>query len=61
MVSRLTSYFRESQLELKRVNWPTRQETVRLTSMVIGLSLIFAVFLGILDMVFNYILVQYFI
>ncbi|OGM93194.1 preprotein translocase subunit SecE [Candidatus Wolfebacteria bacterium RIFOXYB2_FULL_49_7] len=61
MFSRLTSYFQESQLEFKRVNWPTRQETIRLTGMVIGLSLIFAVFLGVLDMVFNYALVQYFI
>ncbi|OGM94268.1 preprotein translocase subunit SecE [Candidatus Wolfebacteria bacterium RIFOXYD12_FULL_48_21] len=61
MFSRLTSYFQEAQLEFKRVNWPTRQETIRLTGMVIGLSLIFAVFLGVLDMVFNYILVHYFI
>ena len=61
MFSRLTSYFQESRLEFKRVNWPTRQETIRLTGMVIALSLIFAVFLGLLDMVFNYVLVHYFI
>ncbi|AKM78219.1 MAG: Preprotein translocase SecE subunit [Candidatus Wolfebacteria bacterium GW2011_GWE1_48_7] len=61
MFSRLTSYIQESRQEFKRVNWPTRQETIRLTGMVIGLSLIFAVFLGVLDMVFNYILVTYLI
>ena len=61
MVSRLTSYFRESRLEFTRVNWPTRQETIRLTGMVIALSLIFAVFLGLLDMLFNYVLVHYLI
>ena len=61
MFSRLTSYFQESRLEFKRVNWPTRQETIRLTGMVIALSLVFAVFLGVLDMVFNYVLVHYFI
>lgn len=61
MFSRLTSYIQESRQEFKRVNWPTRQETFRLTGMVIALSLVFAVFLGVLDMLFNYILVTYFI
>lgn len=61
MASRLISYIQESRLEFKRVNWPTRQETIRLTGMVIGMSLLFAVFLGVLDMVFNYILVTYLI
>lgn len=61
MFSRLTSYIQESRQEFKRVNWPTRQETIRLTGMVIGLSLLFAVFLGVLDMIFNYILVTYLI
>lgn len=61
MFSRLTSYIQESRQEFKRVNWPTRQETIRLTGMVIGLSLLFAVFLGVLDMIFNYVLVNYII
>lgn len=61
MFSRLTSYIQESRLEFKRVNWPTRQETIRLTGAVIGLSLVFALFLGVLDMVFNYVLVTYLI
>ncbi len=61
MASRLISYIQESRLEFKRVNWPTRQETIRLTGMVIALSLLFAAFLGLLDMLFNYILVTYLI
>ena len=61
MFSRLTSYFQESRLEFKRVNWPTRQETIRLTVMVIVFSLMFSVFLGVLDIAFNYVLVHYFI
>lgn len=61
MFSRLTSYFQESRLEFKRVNWPTRQETIRLTVMVIVFSLMFSVFLGVLDMLFNYMLVHYII
>ena len=36
-------YFRESLLELSKVTWPTRQEAVRLTTIVVIFSLIFAV------------------
>ena len=37
---------------MKKVNWPTRQETMRFTIIVIALSLAVAVFLGALDFVF---------
>ncbi len=35
--------------ELKRVVWPTRKETVRLTTVVIGISLIIGLYIGIID------------
>lgn len=35
--------------ELKKVTWPSRQETIRLTSIVIGISLIIGVYIGIID------------
>ena len=38
--------------ELKKVVWPTRQETIRLTLVVIIISLIVGIFLGGLDFVF---------
>jgi preprotein translocase subunit SecE len=56
MIGRLKSYIKESRQEFGRVNWPTRQETFRLTMIVIGISLLVAAFLGILDMVFTYLL-----
>jgi preprotein translocase subunit SecE len=56
MIGRLKSYIKESRQEFKRVNWPTRQETFRLTMIVIAISLLVAAFLGILDMVFTYLL-----
>jgi preprotein translocase subunit SecE len=49
----LKSYLTESYTELKKVNWPTRQETIRLTLIVIGFALGVAVFLGILDILFS--------
>jgi len=56
MFKKLLTYFQESRLEFKRVNWPTRKETIRLTLLVIGFSLAIAIFLGILDMFFQYLL-----
>jgi preprotein translocase subunit SecE len=35
--------------ELKKVVWPSRQETLRLTAMVIGLCVAVGLILGILD------------
>lgn len=35
--------------ELKKVSWPTRAETVRLTVIVIGVSLIIGLYVGIID------------
>jgi len=51
---KLKAYFSESYKELRKVNWPTRQETVRLTLTVIGFSLAVAAFLGLLDMLFTF-------
>ncbi|MEE8131591.1 MAG: preprotein translocase subunit SecE [Candidatus Paceibacterota bacterium] len=61
MLKRLKSYLQESQQEFRRVNWPTRKETIRLTLVVIAFSLIVAVFLGALDFLFTYLLEKFFI
>ena len=38
--------------ELRRVTWPTRQETFRLTLMVLAVSATIGVFLGLVDIGF---------
>lgn len=35
--------------ELKKVTWPSRKETIRLTGIVIGISLIIGLYIGIID------------
>jgi len=42
-------YFRGAIQELKKVNWPTRKETIRYTLGVLGLSFAVAIVLGIID------------
>ena len=39
--------------ELRRVTWPTRQETMRLTLMLISVSVVIGIFLGIVDLGFS--------
>lgn len=52
-------FLKEVRLELKRVTWPTRQEAIRHTLTVIGLSLAVAAFLGGLDFLFSYLLEKF--
>lgn len=50
----LIQYFQDSFEELKKVTWPTRNQAIKLTFIVIGFCLVFSVFVGALDEVFNY-------
>lgn len=56
MVNRIISFFKEARLELGRVTWPTRAETINYTAAVIVVSGVVALLLGGLDFVFQYIL-----
>jgi preprotein translocase subunit SecE len=61
MFDKIKHFFKESEQELRHVNWPTRQEAARLTAIVIGIALGLAVFLGAFDYLFTYILKTYII
>ena len=58
---RAIEFLKEVRLELKRVTWPTKEDTIKYTSIVIGLVLTIAVFLGGLDFLFTWILDKYII
>ena len=45
--------FGEIISELRRVTWPSRQETFRLSLMVIGVASVVGVFLGAVDFAFS--------
>jgi len=49
---KISTFFKEVRTEMKKVNWPTRQELLRYTLIVIGASVIVAAFLGALDYLF---------
>ncbi|MBI3577443.1 preprotein translocase subunit SecE [Candidatus Gottesmanbacteria bacterium] len=46
------NFFKEVIVELKKVTWPTREETIRYTAVVFAISIIVGVFIGGLDVLF---------
>jgi len=52
-MNKLADYLRESVAEMKKVAWPTKKETYNYTILVIAVSLGVAIFLGVLDFLFN--------
>ncbi len=45
-------FIKEVIAELKKVTWPTREETMKLTAVVIAISVIVGLFIGGLDALF---------
>jgi len=59
LFTKITTFLKEVRLEMKKVNWPTREETLRYTLIVIGVSIAVAVFLGGLDVIFQFLLEKF--
>jgi preprotein translocase subunit SecE len=55
------TFFADIINELKKVVWPTRQETIRLSLIVIGLCLVVGLFLGLLDYGFSELVAKVFL
>lgn len=52
----IITYLQDTKSELKHVSWPTRQQIVAYTSLVIIFSLVVGALLGVFDVIFNYLL-----
>ena len=44
------SYFHDAQIEVRKVVWPTRQETIQTTLIVVVMVILVAIILWLLDM-----------
>ena len=51
---RLSTFINETKIELRKVVWPTRDETVKTTGMIIVAVVIVAIFLWIVDAFFSW-------
>jgi preprotein translocase SecE subunit len=49
----MIAFIKDSYYELQKVNWPNKDQTVRLTRYVLGVSLVVGVYVAVLDAVFN--------
>ncbi len=49
----MINYFKDVRSEMRHVSWPTRSQATGYTLVVIGVSLATAVYLGLLDFVFE--------
>lgn len=48
-----SDFLREAYAELRRVTWPTRRQAIRLTLVVITVSVMVGAYVGILDLGFT--------
>lgn len=53
LFNKIIIFLKEVRLEMKKVNWPTKQETTRYTLIVVGISVAVAIFLGTVDFIFT--------
>jgi preprotein translocase subunit SecE len=54
VVERVRRYLREVRAELVRVDWPSRQELIAMTIVVLVVLLAMALYLGAWDLVFSW-------
>ena len=55
-MDKITQFLKEARTELEKVNWPTKEQTINYTLVVIGISISTSAFLGGLDWIFETIL-----
>jgi len=56
---KLIDYIKDTQGEMKHVSWPTKNQTIWFTIIVIAVSLFVAFFLGFFDYIFSSLLEKF--
>lgn len=49
MFKKITDFFSEVKVEMKKVTWPTREELAESTKLVIIASIVVTAFIGVVD------------
>jgi len=57
--NKIISFLKEVRQEMKKVNWPSRQETTKYTLIIIGVCVVVAIYLGGLDLLFTSLLEKF--
>ncbi len=56
--ARSVTFVAEAQAEMKKVTWPTRDELVKATRMILIFSVVLGIMIGLLDLVLQKVLVD---
>jgi preprotein translocase subunit SecE len=56
--SAMVAYFRSTRAEIRKVRWPTLEQGWMMTQIVLAVTFAMAVFLGVLDFAFGWLLGQ---
>jgi len=49
----IVRYLKETRAELRKVTWPSREEAINLTIIVVAVTTAMAAFLGVIDYLFS--------
>ena len=60
-MDKILTFLKEVKIELAKVSWPTNKQIVLYTVIVIGVSLFFAVILGVLDIFYEFLVNKFLI
>jgi len=55
MWDKLNSFVKEVRAEFTKVSWPTREDLISSTGVVLAFSAVFAVFIGMFDLIISFI------
>ncbi len=55
MWNKLTNFVKDVRTEFSKVSWPTREDLVSSTGVVLVFSAIFAVFIGMFDLIISFV------
>jgi len=56
---RIISFLKEVKTEIRKINWPTKKETLKYVLIVIGISLVVSAYLGGLDILLKFLLEKF--
>ncbi len=61
IIQKIILFLKDVKVELKKVSWPTKKETIKYTIIVIVISILTAIFLGGIDYFFSYLVDKFII
>ena len=52
-IDKVKQFFSEAKQELKKVSWPSKQQTITSTWVVFAVTFVLAIFLGLVDLILS--------